>query len=529
MRMIGCFSQHTNGNMAQEPWNKVNIPFPSAVRSSRVAFNASVGVLIECLLADCEKVLTLLCSNVLQTDIRVLYELLYLLNNSFRQHKPFGALKQVEQCVNRLKEMKLQAAIEDLKELCPNTFQRDAGMGVRECDVPSQPMLEWFCLKILGASSLLARTLERCIHTFQLVRQHLALAEFIVLNVVITSMLSRLWVFFRGILRALGPLYKKSTELLHLVAQSQPMAFLTDFTLPGDLKDVLCLSHPDLLMEDCLRISKRKAHLKSSVLSRLFGDKGEKEDEEGDERDIMPILAAGLDESSSLDLGTAVLQQRPEASPSGLDMKFVLRQSCKTSKQVKLDISSRAADCRKRKFLSLLRRVSSFRNMSAHMKEVMQWCRSCKRYQEHKQLAFLHLKCLRMEGLEAEGVRTEIRLKKFKLKVRKALMLQKTFPPKHSCTFAALWRNKWHRRTGLRSIMTHYRTARRSTRVKDLFEVSSKHRGKSSPLEQPSKEKVSAIKLAPNHEDKLDSQALLKNLNNMPKDDIDDIFSSIEF
>ncbi len=54
-----------------------------------------LDILIESLLADCEKVLTLLCSEVLQTEVRVLYELLYVLNNSFRQHKPFRALKQV--------------------------------------------------------------------------------------------------------------------------------------------------------------------------------------------------------------------------------------------------------------------------------------------------------------------------------------------------------------------------------------------------------------------------------------------------
>lgn len=54
-----------------------------------------LDILIESLLTDCEKVLTLLCSEVLQTEIRVLYELLYVLNNGFRQHKPFRALKQV--------------------------------------------------------------------------------------------------------------------------------------------------------------------------------------------------------------------------------------------------------------------------------------------------------------------------------------------------------------------------------------------------------------------------------------------------
>lgn len=54
-----------------------------------------LGTLIECLLTDCDKVLTLLCSEVLQTEIRVLYKLLYIVNNSFRQHKPFRAIKQV--------------------------------------------------------------------------------------------------------------------------------------------------------------------------------------------------------------------------------------------------------------------------------------------------------------------------------------------------------------------------------------------------------------------------------------------------
>ncbi|XP_016400831.1 protein nepro homolog [Sinocyclocheilus rhinocerous] len=179
--------------MAQEPWNKTCIQFPSAVSSSRIPFTDSSDILIESLLTDCEKVLTLLCSEVLQAEIRVLYELLYVLNNGFRQHKPFRALKQVEQCINRLKEMKLQAAVDDLKELCPDKFQRDAGAEVGECDVPSQPMLEWLCLKLLGASSLLARTLERCTQAFILTRQHLLLSEFVVLNVVITSMLSRLW------------------------------------------------------------------------------------------------------------------------------------------------------------------------------------------------------------------------------------------------------------------------------------------------------------------------------------------------
>ncbi len=72
---------------------------------------------------------------------------------------------------------------------------------------------------------------------------------------------------------------------------------------------------------------------------------------------------------------------------------------------MKTDISSQAPVFQKRKFLKSLRKVSSFRNMAAHLKEMMHWCRSCKFHQERKHLAFLHLKCTRMESLEDEGVR----------------------------------------------------------------------------------------------------------------------------
>ncbi|XP_016400819.1 nucleolus and neural progenitor protein isoform X1 [Sinocyclocheilus rhinocerous] len=523
--------------MAQEPWNKTCIQFPSAVSSSRIPFTDSSDILIESLLTDCEKVLTLLCSEVLQAEIRVLYELLYVLNNGFRQHKPFRALKQVEQCINRLKEMKLQAAVDDLKELCPDKFQRDAGAEVGECDVPSQPMLEWLCLKLLGASSLLARTLERCTQAFILTRQHLLLSEFVVLNVVITSMLSRLWVFFRGILRALIPMYKRTTELLQKVSQSQPMAYLTDFTLPGDLKDFLCLSYPDLLLEegtkDPLRAKKGKQKSNFSLLSRLFEGEGHEDGNGEEEREMMPIIAAGYDKGSSLDLGAAVLQRRPDVSPCGLDMKVVLQQSAKSTKrmslepEMKTDISSQAAVFQKRKFLKSLRKVSSFRNMAAHLKEMMHWCRSSKFHQERKHLAFLHLKCLRMESLEAEGVRVEKRLKRFKLKVQKALLLQNTLPQKHSSSFIALRRTRWHHG----SFMARYRTARRrsafsrkcSRPVKDFF-VSLKHR----PQQQSSKEEVSGNNKVPGAEEKMDSQTALQKPNVL-NDDIDDIFASFGF
>ncbi|XP_067301123.1 nucleolus and neural progenitor protein isoform X2 [Pseudorasbora parva] len=490
-----------------------------------------MDILIKGLLADCEKVLTLLCSEVLQTEIRVLYELLYVLNNAFRQHKPFRALKQVEQCVNRLKEMKLQAAVEDLQELCPTKFQSDAGVEVGECNVPSQPMLEWLCLKLLGASSLLARILERCTQAFILTRQHLHLREFIVLNMVMLSMHSRLWVFFRGILRALIPMYKKVTELLQEVSQSKPMAYLTDFTLPGDLKDFLCLpQESDLLMEegtkDLLKVPRGPRKSKMSVLSKLFEEK-EQEENNGEEREIMPIFSAGHDEGSSLDLGAAVLEQQTDVSSYGPDMTVVLQQFYKTTKQpqMKLDISSQIAVVQKRKFLKSLDKVSSFRKMAAHLKEVMDWCQSCKFHRERKHLAFLGLKCLRMKSLEAEGVRVEKRLKKVKLEVHKALMCQKTSPPKRFCSFNAFRRARWH----LRTLVARNRTSksrcafsRSCSRTVKNVSVSLKHESNCSEKRQFSKKEVSRNNMAPGAKEE---KNVVRKLN-MPKDDIDDIFES---
>ncbi len=54
---------------------------------------------------------------------------------------------------------------------------------------------------------------------------------------------------------------------------------------------------------------KRKSNF--SLLSRLFEGKGHEEGNGEEEREMMPIIAAGYDEGSSLDLGAAVLQRRP--------------------------------------------------------------------------------------------------------------------------------------------------------------------------------------------------------------------------
>ncbi|MED6259962.1 hypothetical protein ATANTOWER_021793 [Ataeniobius toweri] len=224
---------------AGELWNRVNISYPCATSTVRIQFTSTTVRIFKALLLENNEVLKLLHSKVLQTEIRVLYELMYILNNSFRGNKTFKGLQQVEQCVNKLKNMKLDGALQDLAELSPNRIQMALCKKTGECDVPSQPVLEWTCLKLLGAGKLLSCTLSRCSRAFTLAKQQMKWEEFLVLNLVITSMLSRLWVFFRGLLVSLTNLYQQLLKLLEAVAQAQPMPYLTDMVLPADMAEFL--------------------------------------------------------------------------------------------------------------------------------------------------------------------------------------------------------------------------------------------------------------------------------------------------
>lgn len=103
-------------------------------------------------------------------------------------------------------------------KLCVCVY-RTLSITTGERDLPSQPMLEWISLKVLGASKLLICMMARCskaflypevtrfrklglllesvmslTHSFlRLSKQQIKWEEFIILNMVITSMLGRLW------------------------------------------------------------------------------------------------------------------------------------------------------------------------------------------------------------------------------------------------------------------------------------------------------------------------------------------------
>ncbi|XP_067890191.1 nucleolus and neural progenitor protein isoform X2 [Heterodontus francisci] len=110
--------------MAVERWNAVEIPFPGTGCSVAVPACSSSDGCIQDLVSACESVLKALRSKLLTVELNVLCSLLYVFHNRLRQHKPYLALKQVEQCLKRLHNMQLEGSIQDLIKLCPRVLFR---------------------------------------------------------------------------------------------------------------------------------------------------------------------------------------------------------------------------------------------------------------------------------------------------------------------------------------------------------------------------------------------------------------------
>uniref|UniRef100_A0A3Q2QD77 Nucleolus and neural progenitor protein n=1 Tax=Fundulus heteroclitus TaxID=8078 RepID=A0A3Q2QD77_FUNHE len=398
---------------AGELWNRVNIPYPCATSAVKIQLASRTVRIVKAIQVENDEVLTLLHNKILQTEIRVLYELMYILNNSYRGNKTFKGLQRVEQCINRLKNMKLDAALQELVELCPNQIQMALCEETGECDVPSQPILEWTCLKVLGAGKLLSCTLSRCSDAFLLANQQMKWEEFLVLNLVLTSMLSRLWVIFRGLLVSLSKLYQWLLKLLEDVAQAQPMPYLTDVVLPADQK----------------------------------ADSQTRKKASADVRNKKQMINVTEDLGVSIGRGDGF---ESHVKPSFGKSKFVSE--------------GLRNDAKKQKFKKQAEEAPTFTLMSANLEEMIQWCRSEGMKKTKRLLAFLRLKCQKMKCLEAEGYNVQRKLRGFRQEVCLALSPQgsagRTFG------FPATTARGVGRRTRFQSLRKRFIGSRNRTGVK---------------------------------------------------------------
>nr|XP_057938523.1 nucleolus and neural progenitor protein isoform X2 [Doryrhamphus excisus] len=428
--------------MAREPWNRINVPLPSSVSCVSIYFTPKTDLAVKTLLLENDKVLKLLRSTFLQTEVRVLYSLLYNLNNSSRGNKTFRVMKQVEQCINRLNNMKLDVALQSLVDLCPNKVQRKLSIECNECELPSQPILEWLCLKVLGAAQLMSCTLKRCRTAFVLSKRHMKY-EFIILNMVVTSMLSRLWVIFRGFLANLSTLYQRLFDLRGEVAHAQPMPFLTDFCLPENIAHFLGPSDASLLPAKPKPIVQVKAP-KAKV-----------------EKHKPAIKANNLEQKIKVDLGVAVqrgLEFDSDIKPAETIFRNVAKKRILPKEKNKAE--------KKQMLQRQLRQASSFKDMSSSLEAMILWCTSHKMNTHKRFLTFLRLKCRRLRGIEAAGYNMKKKLQTFKQEASQAFCsvqrpVQKTYQSAAAC------RRRGRLRTRIWTLRKQFWSSKRRTDVRN--------------------------------------------------------------
>nr|XP_060496940.1 nucleolus and neural progenitor protein [Panthera onca] len=221
-----------------EPWNRVKIPKAGSHSTVTVQDpDAALDLCVAAVIRECGLVTLSLKSQTLDAETDVLCAVLYSNHYRMGHHKPHLALKQVEQCLKRLKNMDLEGSIQHLSELFSSN--ENHRVTTEAYVIPSQPVVELVLMKILGACKLLLRLLDCCCKTFLLTVKHLGLQEFIILNLVMVGLVSRLWVLYKGVLKRLTSLYEPLFGLLHEVSRIQPLPYFKDFTFPSDIAEFL--------------------------------------------------------------------------------------------------------------------------------------------------------------------------------------------------------------------------------------------------------------------------------------------------
>uniref|UniRef100_A0A673SV27 Nucleolus and neural progenitor protein n=1 Tax=Suricata suricatta TaxID=37032 RepID=A0A673SV27_SURSU len=101
-----------------EPWNRVRIPKAGSHSVVTVLDpDATLDLCVAAVIRECGLVTLSLKSQTLDAETDVLCAVLYSNHYRMGHHKPHLALKQVEQCLKRLKNMDLEGSIQHLSEL----------------------------------------------------------------------------------------------------------------------------------------------------------------------------------------------------------------------------------------------------------------------------------------------------------------------------------------------------------------------------------------------------------------------------
>ncbi|XP_027630257.1 nucleolus and neural progenitor protein isoform X2 [Tupaia chinensis] len=388
---------------------------------------------VAAVIKECHLVLLSLKSQALDAEADVLCAVIYSNHNRMGHHRPHLALKQVEQCLKRLKNMNLEGSIQELSELFSSNENQP--VTTKACVVPSQPVVELVLMKVLGACKLLLRLLDCCCKAFLLTVKHLGLQEFIILNLVMVGLVSRLWVLYKDVLKRLITLYEPLFGLLQEVSRIQPMPYFKDFTFPSDITEFLGQPYLEVFKK---KIGPAKGVTK--LLNKLFLTK--EQSPRSSEDPLITISKKAkqtkIEIQNNVDLGQPVKNKKVFKEESS---EFDVKTFCKQLKRKAIEETAFEFVCSQSKakttkyslqkgigtpcvksFVLRFRGAETFRQLSEEIQMAIVWCRSQKLKAQATFLGSKLLKSNRLKHVEAQGYRLPKKLECMKTSICNCLL-----------------------------------------------------------------------------------------------------------
>ncbi|KAM8819918.1 nucleolus and neural progenitor protein [Eudromia elegans] len=338
-------------------WNRLDVAWPAGGATVAVPGHDAAARSARALRRRCEEAGGRLRGRAARAEAALLRSVLRAYRRSLRRHRPFQALRQVEQCLGRMERAELAGCLEALAGLLPRGGARGP------CSVPGRAVLETAALRVLGGCRLVVRLLECCSKAFLLSVQHLCSGEFILLNTVASGLLSRLRVQYRWVLQSLVSLYEVLWTLLDLVSKTQQTPYIKGFTFPSDIGDFLGASV-------CAEVKKMARAPKGTKAARWL-------------RKLFP--------------------DAPEAAPEA-ERDLGISITSAPSKVQSVSLCSRLAKSpHARSLVQMFQKATSFGELSEALRKAILWCKGNKLKSAAYFLRNKLLKSNRLHHVEAQG------------------------------------------------------------------------------------------------------------------------------
>lgn len=266
---------------------------------------------------------------------------------------------------------------------------------------------------------MLLRLLDCCCKTFLLTVKHLGLQEFIILNLVMVGLVSRLWVLYKGVLKRLISLYEPLFGLLQEVSRIQPLPYFKDFTFPSDIVEFLGQPYLEVFKKKMPTAFAAKGVTK--LLNKLFSTKEQslRCSEETSHRISKNANQMKINVQNNVDLGQPVKNKKIFKAKSS---EFDVRAFCEQLKHRAIQKASFEFKCPQSQlkatkhspqkvigtpgataFVQRFQEAETFIQLSEEIQMAILWCRSKKLKAQASFLGNKLLKSNRLKHVEAQG------------------------------------------------------------------------------------------------------------------------------